>query len=206
MGPDVHVFKDMDITDSKWDSVQFKEEMNYIGLPGKDKLGILIEVKSYEVKNPKNVESLGWAYLPLYQTVENENRTFSIFTNQGLIQLPLFGGNVEKSILIAALKTEDPVSSLQRDKDLPLLPKTSVILRIHDNQNPDIPEHTDYTDLDTSLLSGKDQIKYYFNESANAASKSKTINELHNTSEETHNKAVKEAFKVAYGFNYPKII
>ena len=113
--------------------MQFKEEMNYIGLPGKDKLGILIEVKSYEVKDLKKVESLGWAFLPLYTTVENENSTFSIFTNQGLIQLPLFGGNVEKSILIAALKTEDPVSSLQRDKDLPLLSKTSVILRIHDN-------------------------------------------------------------------------
>jgi hypothetical protein len=156
MGPDVHVFKDMEIADSKWDSVQFKEEMNYIGLPGKDKLGILIEVKSYEVKNPKNVESLGWAYLPLYQTVENENRSFSIYTNHGLIQLPLFGGKVEKTILISALKTEDPVSSLQRDKDLPLLSKTSVILRIHDNQNPDVPEFTDYTDLDTTLLSGKD--------------------------------------------------
>ena len=87
-----------------------------------------------------------------------------------------------------------------------MLSKTSVILRIHDNQNPDVPEFTDYTDLDTSLLSGKDQIKYYFNEALNEASKSKTIGVLHNTSEETHNRAVKDAFKVAYGFNYPKII
>lgn len=51
MGPDVHVFKDMDIQQSKWNSVQFKEEMNYIGLPGKDKLGILIEVKAYEPRD-----------------------------------------------------------------------------------------------------------------------------------------------------------
>jgi hypothetical protein len=50
MGPDVHVFKDMEIKDSKWNSVQFKEEMNYIGLPGKDRLGILIEVKAYDPK------------------------------------------------------------------------------------------------------------------------------------------------------------
>jgi hypothetical protein len=136
MGPDVHVFKDMDILGSKWDSVQFTEEMNYIGLPGKDKLGILIEVKCYEPnedKKIKNAESLGWAYLPLYQTIENENNTYSIFTNQGLIQLPLFGGSVEKSNLLSALKSEDPIVTLQRDKDLPLLPKTSVIFRIHDN-------------------------------------------------------------------------
>jgi hypothetical protein len=66
MGADVHVFKDMNIQESKWDSVQFKDEMNYIGLPGKDKLGILIEVKAYDVKDPKLVDSLGWAYLPLY--------------------------------------------------------------------------------------------------------------------------------------------
>ena len=80
MGPDVHVFKDMEM-ESKWNTVQFTEEMNYIGLPGKDKMGILIEVKAYDINNIKNVESLGWAYLPLYQTVENENSTYSIFTN-----------------------------------------------------------------------------------------------------------------------------
>jgi hypothetical protein len=114
MGPDVHVFKDMDIKDSKWNSVQYKEEMNYIGLPGKDKLGILIEVKAYNPKESKikNVESLGWAYLPLYKTIENENNTYSIFTNQGLIQLPLFGGSVEKSNLLSALKSEDPIVAL----------------------------------------------------------------------------------------------
>ena len=87
-----------------------------------------------------------------------------------------------------------------------MLSKTSVILRIHDNQNPDVPEFTDYSDLDTTMLSGKDQIKYYFNEAINEKSKAKTISVLHNVSEESHNKAVKDAFKVAYGFNYPKII
>ena len=52
MGPDVHVFKDQDF-ESKWDSVQFDEEMNYVGLPGKDKLGILFEVKAYDPKLAK---------------------------------------------------------------------------------------------------------------------------------------------------------
>jgi hypothetical protein len=122
-----------------------------------------------------------------------------------LIQLPLFGGSVEKSNLLAALKSEDPIAALQRDKDLPLLDKTSVIFRIHDNQNPDIPSVNDYSDLDTSYLYGKDQIKYYFNEAANTASTEKTIEILHNTTVEQHNKAVKEAFKILYGITYPKI-
>jgi hypothetical protein len=53
MGPDVNLYQDCDLFESKWDSIQFKDEMNYIGLPGKDKLGILIEVKSFEPKTPK---------------------------------------------------------------------------------------------------------------------------------------------------------
>ena len=52
MGPDVHVFKDQDF-ESKWDSVQFDEEMNYVGLPGKDKLGFIFEVKAYDPKISK---------------------------------------------------------------------------------------------------------------------------------------------------------
>ena len=32
MGPDVHVFQDADWGNSKWNSVQFKEVMNYVGL------------------------------------------------------------------------------------------------------------------------------------------------------------------------------
>ena len=87
--------------------------------------------------------------------MENENNTYSVFTNRGLIQIPLFGDKVDKSILISALKTEDPLAALQRDKSLPVLEKTSVIFRIHDNQDPDIPEPTDYSDLNTSLLLGK---------------------------------------------------
>ena len=63
--------------------------MNYVGLPGKDKLGILFEVKAYDptLSRQKEVQSVGWAYLPLFVTVENENKSYSIFTNQGLTQV-----------------------------------------------------------------------------------------------------------------------
>lgn len=58
-----------------------------MGLPGKDKLGILFEVKAYNpnLKKQKIIQSVGWAYLPLFGTVENENKSYSIFTNQGLV-------------------------------------------------------------------------------------------------------------------------
>jgi len=51
LGPDVHVFKDIDMEDSKWNSVQFVEVMNYLGLQGNERIGVVIDVKSY---NPKN--------------------------------------------------------------------------------------------------------------------------------------------------------
>ena len=47
MGPDVHVFKDQDFKESPWNSIQFNEEMNYVGLPGQDKVGMVFEVKGY---------------------------------------------------------------------------------------------------------------------------------------------------------------
>jgi len=49
MGPDVHVYKDCDF-DSKYNSVQFNEEMNYVGLPCKENIGFVLEVKSYDPK------------------------------------------------------------------------------------------------------------------------------------------------------------
>jgi hypothetical protein len=76
--------------------------MNYIGLPAQDKIGFIFEVRAY---NPKartitEVQSLGWAYVPLYVTVENENKSYSLFTNSGLMQVPLFKGEVNKKKLI----------------------------------------------------------------------------------------------------------
>jgi hypothetical protein len=55
------------------------------------------------------VEHFGWGFIPLFKTAENENSTFSIYANSGLMQIPLFGGEVDKAILISALKSEDPV-------------------------------------------------------------------------------------------------
>ena len=49
MGPDVHVYKDFDFK-SKWNSLQFQEEMNFIGLAPNDKVGVVFEVKGYDPK------------------------------------------------------------------------------------------------------------------------------------------------------------
>lgn len=47
MGPDVNVFRDID-QDSPWNQVKFKDEMNYVGLAGQDKIGMVFEVKAYD--------------------------------------------------------------------------------------------------------------------------------------------------------------
>lgn len=66
------------------------------------------------------------------------------------------------------------MNSLYMDKELTKL-KTSILVRIHDNQTFVIPEKTDYSDLNTDYLLGKDLQKYFFNEDENEKSKSETI-------------------------------
>jgi hypothetical protein len=70
MGPDVHVYKDYDLK-SKWNSLAFTEEMNFIGLPPNDKVGIVFEVKAYEPKSMvfNDILTLGWAFFPIFVTV-----------------------------------------------------------------------------------------------------------------------------------------
>jgi len=103
MGPDIHVFKDQDFNNSPWNSIQFKEEINYVGLPGQDKVGIVFCVKAYNPnKSGKDlvVQTWGWCFLPLFDAVENENKSWSLFVNHGLVQLPLFKGDVNTKKLI----------------------------------------------------------------------------------------------------------
>lgn len=139
MGPDVHVFKDQDFAgdfNSTWNSVQFTEEMNYVGLPAQDKIGFIFEVRAYDQskRTITQVQSLGWAYVPLYVTVENENKTYSLYTNSGLLQIPLFKGEVNKKKLVQALSADDPMIALSRDSSLSKLSPTSLLIRIHENQ------------------------------------------------------------------------
>ena len=65
-------------------------------------MGVVFEVKAYNPKSREvtNVTALGWGYLPLFTTVENENKTFSLYSNSGLIQLPLYRGEVAKKKLV----------------------------------------------------------------------------------------------------------
>jgi len=59
--------------------------MNYVGLPGKEKIGLLIQLKAFDPKARKKVEiEIAWAYLPLFVSLENENNTYSLFVNTGI--------------------------------------------------------------------------------------------------------------------------
>lgn len=135
MGPDVNVFRDVEIQDCPWNSLRYKDEMNYVGLAGQEKIGMIFDVKAYDNRGDlTSVKQVGWAFFPLYQAIENENSTFSLFSNSGLIQMPLFKGAINRKSLVSALKTNDPMIALQRDRDLSYLQPTSLVIRVHDNQ------------------------------------------------------------------------
>jgi len=144
--------------------VQFNEEMNYVGLPGQDKVGILFEVKAYDPSSKElNIFSVGWCFLQLFHAVENENKTFSLFNNSGLHQVPLFKGEVDKKKLIQALNTDEPMLSLLTDRDLSYLEPSSLVIRVHDNQLFTKPKATEYQDLSTEYVPSASSEKYLFN-------------------------------------------
>lgn len=86
VGPEVHVFKDQNF-DSPWNNVEFNEVMTYTQLTAQEKIGIVLEVKSY---NPLKKESeewatqqLGWTYFPVFLSVQNEDGSHTFFTHSG---------------------------------------------------------------------------------------------------------------------------
>ena len=175
-----------------------------MNLPATDKIGYVFEVKAY---NPKErtvneVQSLGWAYVPLYVTVENENKSYSLFSNAGLLQVPLYKGEVAKRNLLQALKADDPMIALQRDTSLNFLQPTSLLVRVHSNQVQAHHKNTDYTDTLTHYLPPQNQDKYLYNVSQQVQSKEKAVFSI---SQEEHLRKVQESFKLAYGFKYPRI-
>lgn len=104
---------------------------------------------------------------------------------------------------MAAQRTEDPLMSLQRERDLHYLEPTSVIIRIQDNQYNTKAPYGDFSDLDTSLLpGGKSVYKYLFNKLEVERSGEPTIQELHNVGPLNHQAKVKAALEHFYGVDY----
>jgi len=175
-----------------------------MNLPATDKIGYVFEVKAY---NPKertitDVQSLGWAYVPLYVTVENENKSYSLFSNAGLLQVPLYKGEVAKRHLLQALNADDPMIALQRDTNLNLLQPTSLLIRVHSNQVRVRHKNTDYSDTLTAYLPPQNQAKYLYNVAQQVQSKEKPVFSI---SQEEHLRRVQDSFKLAYGFKFPRI-
>lgn len=210
MGPDVNVFRDLELENCPWNSLKFKDEMNYVGLAGQEKIGMVFEVKAYEHQRNQitSVKQVGWAFFPLYQALENENATFSLFSNSGLIQMPLFKGAINRKSLVSALKTNDPMIALQRDRDLSYLQPTSIILRVHDNQQKPIAPSLlspAATQMETSMIPGSQLQVFHFNEKDVANSKEPTLRSLFNLEQESHFRKVKRCFHLDYGFDNPKL-
>jgi hypothetical protein len=55
------------------------------------KLGFLLDVKALQYKSANEVipVDIGWAFLPIYSILGNEDGTQSIYTNSGLFMVSL---------------------------------------------------------------------------------------------------------------------
>lgn len=85
--------------------------------------------------------------------------------------MPLFKGKINKNRLTQALYTDEPLNNLMNDKDLQLTSGISLIFRLHDNQLQLRPRNQDYSDLDSSLVSGKKGEQFAFDRRQVATSK-----------------------------------
>jgi hypothetical protein len=66
--------------------LQFNEEIiNYTGLAANPRLGFVIDIKAIKaVAGQMTLVDIGWTYLPIYEQLENENGSSSLYCNSGL--------------------------------------------------------------------------------------------------------------------------
>lgn len=81
---DVAFFTDFN-WDGPWNSLLFHEDLlNYVGLAPNIKLGFVLDVKGLKITgNKAEVIDIGWAYLPVYDILENENGSLGVYCNSG---------------------------------------------------------------------------------------------------------------------------
>ena len=123
-GPDVSVIHEIDFKTSRWNSVIYTDDVNFVGLQGQEKLGLVCEVKTYSPKASKEgyaPKHLGWTFFPIFKSVENEDGAVSLYVNAGLHQVPIYMGPVNKKILVTALQSNDPALHLVKEPDLHFL-------------------------------------------------------------------------------------
>ena len=90
--PDVTLFTDFNL-DNQWSSLQYNHDfINYTGLQMSAKLGFIIDVKAAKPLTGATVEliDVGWTFLPIYSSLENEDGSTSVFCNSGLHSVILF--------------------------------------------------------------------------------------------------------------------
>ena len=104
-----------------------------------------------------------------------------------------------------ALNTDDPMGTLRMDRDLTYLEPTSLIIRVHDNQNQLRVRSIEYGDLDSDYIPSASAEKYMFMYQEVTASKQKRLTQLFKIDVTDHLAMVKRAIKEEYGIDYPKI-
>lgn len=70
-----------------WSSLQFTDDaLSYSGLPLTNKLGFILDVKQFKQAADGSLElvDLGWTFLAIYNALDNEDGTQSLYINSGL--------------------------------------------------------------------------------------------------------------------------
>lgn len=77
--------------DNPWNSLQFNEEaINYAGLAPSLRLGFVLDVKALKITGSSfELKDVGWSYVPVFDTLENEDGSRNIYTNSGLFAVRL---------------------------------------------------------------------------------------------------------------------
>ena len=84
--PDVSLSYDVK-HETAWSSLQFTEEpLSYSGLPMTIKLGFILDVKQFKQATDGSLDlvDLGWSFLAIYNSLENEDGSQSLYVNSGL--------------------------------------------------------------------------------------------------------------------------
>lgn len=83
--------------------------INYTGLAANPKLGFVIDVKGIKIISG-NVQlvDVGWTYLPIYGTLENENNSSSLYCNSGLHAVRVFINNFSLASSVCGTSTSWP--------------------------------------------------------------------------------------------------
>jgi hypothetical protein len=133
---------------------------------------IIFEIFSVTVKNDKidKVANYGFSILPLFQYVEldGSQESIEVFVNSSIRQLPIFKGVPDRDLIDKVVQKPNVavfIASNIENKSLEVIPKTSLIVMLKDNQFEEFCKDKMRTmnEIDTQFMTMKNAKTYAFN-------------------------------------------